>query len=73
MQRLFGVRAVHVQTGGGGSRGEIVLDAIGDAEIAELRGLVGGAAPVERSEGARAPAQRLVLLRRGADRGASSA
>jgi putative membrane protein len=49
MQRLFGVRAVHVQTGGGGSRGEIALDAIGDAEIAELRGLVSGVAPVERS------------------------
>ena len=44
VQRMFGVHAVHVQTGGGGARGEIVLEAVGDAEIAELRALVGGRA-----------------------------
>jgi putative membrane protein len=40
IQRLFGVRAVHVQTGGGGAKGEIVLEAVGDAEIDALRALV---------------------------------
>jgi putative membrane protein len=50
MQRLFGVYSVHVQTGGGGSRGEITLDAVGDAEIAELRALVGGVAPAAAHE-----------------------
>ena len=44
VQRMFGVHAVHVQTGGGGARGEIVLEAVGDAEIGELRALVGGRA-----------------------------
>ncbi len=42
VQRLFGVQAVHVQTGGGGARGEIVLEALGDREIDELRALVAG-------------------------------
>ncbi len=44
VQRMFGVHAVHVQTGGGGARGEIVLEAVGSAEIAALRALVGGRA-----------------------------
>ena len=45
IQRLFGVQAVHVQTGGGGARGEIVLEAVGDEVVRELRELVGSQAP----------------------------
>jgi putative membrane protein len=41
VQRLFGVHAVHVQTGGGGARGEIVLEAVGPKELRELQALVG--------------------------------
>ena len=37
VQRLFGVQSVHVQTGGGGASGEIVLEAISDAELDGLR------------------------------------
>jgi putative membrane protein len=37
VQRLFGVRALHVQTGGGGAGGEIVLDALGPADVARVR------------------------------------
>jgi putative membrane protein len=40
VQRRFGVHAVHVQTGGGGAEGEIVLEAIGEEELAGLRGIV---------------------------------
>ncbi|HEY6693144.1 MAG TPA: PH domain-containing protein [Solirubrobacteraceae bacterium] len=48
VQRLFGVHAVHVQTGGGGARGEIVLEAITEADLEALRGLIATpAAPVE--------------------------
>ena len=47
VQRLFGVFAAHVQTGGGGARGEIVLEAVAAPEVAELRELAaGGAAAV---------------------------
>jgi putative membrane protein len=45
VQRLLGVFAVHVQTAGGGQRGEIVLEAIHDDELEGLRELVG--APAE--------------------------
>ena len=31
VQRLFGVVALHVQSAGGGSKGEIVLEAVGPA------------------------------------------
>ena len=49
VQRLFGVESVHVQTGGGGSRGEIVLEAISDAELDGLRELIARpATPVEQ-------------------------
>ena len=41
VQRLLGVFAVHVQTAGGGERGEIVLEAIHDDELDGLRELVG--------------------------------
>jgi putative membrane protein len=48
VQRLFGVHAVHVQTGGGGARGEIVLEAISGPDLEGLRGLIATpAAPVE--------------------------
>ena len=40
VQRLFGVNEVHVQTGGGGERGEIVLKALGDEDVRALRGLL---------------------------------
>ena len=47
VQRLFGVQAVHVQTGGGGKRGEIVLEAVSSADLDELRALIARpAAPV---------------------------
>jgi putative membrane protein len=41
LQRLFGVQAVHVQTGGGGKGGEIVLPALGPEQVRELRERVG--------------------------------
>jgi putative membrane protein len=37
VQRLFGVVAVHVQTAGGGAKGEIVLDAVGAEAVERLR------------------------------------
>jgi putative membrane protein len=40
VQRLFGVQALHVQTGGGGARGEIVLDAVGPDVVRALRDLL---------------------------------
>lgn len=40
IQRLFGVEEVHVQTGGGGSGGEIVLGAVDPGDVARLRALV---------------------------------
>jgi putative membrane protein len=59
VQRLFGVYSVHVQTGGGGAKGEIVLEAVGDEEVRELRELLAGrrAAPV--AEAAGGPERRL--------------
>jgi putative membrane protein len=53
VQRLFGVYSVHVQTGGGGAKGEIVLEAAGDGDVRELRALVGErrAAPVVETGG----------------------
>jgi putative membrane protein len=50
VQRVFGVSAVHVQTGGGGAKGEIVLEAVGDDEVRELRSLVAGRAPAPVAE-----------------------
>jgi putative membrane protein len=44
VQRMFGVQAVHVQTGGGGKEGEIVLEAVSSADLDALRALIGGAA-----------------------------
>ena len=53
VQRLFSVYSVHVQTGGGGAKGEIVLEAVGDEEVRELRELLAGrrAAPVVETAG----------------------
>jgi putative membrane protein len=53
VQRWFGVHSVHVQTGGGGAEGEIVLEAIWDEELQGLRDLFAarggtvGSPPVE--------------------------
>jgi putative membrane protein len=58
VQRLFGVQAVHVQTGGGGAKGEIVLEAVGEHDVRELRALVAGRAPAPVAE-ARGPERRL--------------
>ena len=53
VQRLFGVVAVHVQTAGGGAKGEIVLEAVGpEAVDAAARGGA-AAAPRARRGGAR--------------------
>jgi putative membrane protein len=41
IQRLFGVQALHVQTAGGGSEGEIVLRAVADDEARRLRAVAG--------------------------------
>ena len=45
VQRRFGVQALHVQTGGGGAKGEIVLDAVGPGVVQRLRDLLAAAAP----------------------------
>jgi putative membrane protein len=37
VQRLFGVVAVHVQTAGGGAKGEVVLEAVGAEAVERLR------------------------------------
>ena len=47
IQRLFGVQALHVQTAGGGSEGEIVLRAVADEEARRLRAVAGLPDPVE--------------------------
>lgn len=41
VQRLFGVNELHVQTAGGGEKGEIVLRAVSPAETARLRAAAG--------------------------------
>jgi putative membrane protein len=46
IQRLFGVHALHVQTAGGGSEGEIVLRAVADDEARWLRTVAGLPDPV---------------------------
>jgi putative membrane protein len=50
IQRLFGVYEVHVQTGGGGAGGEIVLGALDAADLARLRALVERGAPAREDE-----------------------
>jgi putative membrane protein len=48
VQRLFGVHELHVQTAGGGSKGEIVLRAVSEREARELRAAAGLPDPVAR-------------------------
>jgi putative membrane protein len=48
IQRLFGVRQLHVQTAGGGSEGEIVLRAVSDDAAHELRSAARLPDPVRR-------------------------
>ena len=61
VQRLFGVVAVHVQTAGGGAKGEVVLDAVGAAAVERLREAVRGRRPevVEVAAAADLPERRL--------------
>jgi putative membrane protein len=54
VQRLFGVFAAHVQTGGGGAKGEIVLEAVGGDDVGALRSLVADRGPAAVTA-ARAP------------------
>jgi putative membrane protein len=64
VQRLFGVSSVHVQTGGGGAKGEIVLEAVGEEEVGELRALLADrrATPVAESGGPERRLSRAALL-----------
>lgn len=45
VQRLFGVVALHVQTGGGGAGGEIVLGALAPEEVRRIRELLAARRP----------------------------
>jgi putative membrane protein len=58
VQRLFGVHAAHVQTGGGGAKGEIILEAVGDDDVRDLRALVADRRPAQVTEAA-GPERRL--------------
>jgi putative membrane protein len=58
VQRLFGVQAVHVQTAGGGARGEIVLDAVGPETVRALRALVADQRPEAAGPAPRPDAER---------------
>jgi putative membrane protein len=58
VQRLFGVYSVHVQTGGGGAKGEIVLEAVGDDDVRGLRALLADRRPAPVAE-AGGPERRL--------------
>ncbi len=56
VQRWFGVQALHVQTGGGGAKGEIVLDAVGpDRRPAAAGPARRGRAGRSRAAGGRRP------------------
>jgi putative membrane protein len=50
VQRLFGVYSAHVQTGGGGAKGEIVLEAVGDRQVRDLRALLADRRPAPVTE-----------------------
>src|SRR5918992_3275838 len=50
VQRLFGVYSAHVQTGGGGAKGEIVLEAVGDDDVRGLRALLADRRPAPVAE-----------------------
>lgn len=61
VQRVFGVYAVHVQTGGGGAKGEIVLEAVGEDDVRELRSLRADRGPAVAE--AQGPERRLARSR----------
>ena len=50
VQRAFGVYSAHVQTGGGGAMGEIVLEAVGPEDVAALRALLAEREPAALAE-----------------------
>ena len=50
VQRLFGAVELHVQTAGGGAKGEIVLRAVAPEVADELRAVVRGSAPAAAAE-----------------------
>jgi putative membrane protein len=50
LQRLFDVYAAHVQTGGGGAKGEIVLEAVGRDDVGALRALLADREPAAVAE-----------------------
>ena len=60
VQRVFGVVALHVQSAGGGKKGEIVLEAVGPAEVERIR----AALRAERPELPEAAAAHAVTERR---------
>ena len=62
VQRLFGVYAAHVQTGGGGAKGEIVLEAVGVEDVGALRELLADRRPAAAVEMA-GPERRLTRPR----------
>jgi putative membrane protein len=62
VQRLFGVQAVHVQTGGGGAKGEIALEAVGEDDVRGLRSLLADHRPAPAPE-AQGPERRLARSR----------
>lgn len=64
VQRLFGVVALHVQTGGGGAGGEIVLEAVTPRQVAEIRALLAAARPEAVAEAEQPRAQRRLGRRR---------
>jgi putative membrane protein len=60
VQRLFGVVALHVQSAGGGKKGEIVLEAVGPAAVERIRAAV----RAERPQLPEAAASHPVIWRR---------
>jgi putative membrane protein len=60
VQRLFGVVALHVQSAGGGAKGEIVLEAVAPAAVERIREAV----RTRRPNVAQAPEERAVIERR---------
>ncbi len=67
LQRVFGVTEVHVQAAGGGREGEIVLEALSPAAVAELRAVVGrpagdAAAPAPEPDAVRRLGTRELLV-----------
>jgi putative membrane protein len=64
VQRLFGIRGVHVQTAGGGKAGEITLPALTAADVELLRRAVRGAVVEEEESEPPAPLAERRLSRR---------